>query len=92
MKFPNPVLSLVALSLAGHCAAAKEPTRLETVNSYTVAQEKKARDAVRAAGYDPGKVFFVQAGNFFFDGIREGHHYGLTVTPEGKVYASAAPD
>jgi hypothetical protein len=59
-----------------------------TVNSYTPAQEQKARSAARAAGYQPTIITMVQADNFFMDGTRAGRRYQLTITPDGKVYAS----
>ena len=59
-----------------------------TVNSYTPAQEQKARSAARGAGYQPVNITMVQADNFFMTATRAGHRYELTVTPDGKVYAS----
>ena len=61
---------------------------LDTVNSYTPAQEQKARSAARAAGYQPTIITMVQAGNFFMEGTRAGHRYQLTITSDGKVFAS----
>lgn len=59
-----------------------------TVNSFTPAQADKAREAARAAGYQPVTITFAQAGNFFINGTRDGRIYSLTVTPDGEVYAS----
>jgi ABC-type sugar transport system substrate-binding protein len=78
-----PVL-LCALAAPG-IAAAQAPA---TVNSYTQAEEAKAREAARAAGYQPGVLTMAQGGNLFFNAMREGRKYALTVTPDGKVYAS----
>lgn len=77
----------ISLSVAPACAASRQAATA-TVNSYTPAQEEKAEAAVKAAGYDPGKVLFAQAGNFFFNGIKDGQSYGITVTPDGRVFAS----
>ena len=60
----------------------------QTTNSYTPAQANQARDAARAAGYQPGAITFVQGGNFFINATRNGQTFSLSVTPDGKVYAS----
>ena len=68
-------------------AAAAQPA--PTVNSYTPAQADQALAAARAAGYTGSNVItFAQAGNFFINASRDGQKYSLTVTPDGKVYAS----
>jgi MoaA/NifB/PqqE/SkfB family radical SAM enzyme len=76
---------LVSALVAAHPALAQQA---DTVNSYTPAQEQKARSAARAAGYQPAIITMVQAGNFFMDATRGGHRYQLTITPDGKVYPS----
>ena len=60
----------------------------QTTNSYTPAQANQARDAARTAGYQPGAITFVQGGNFFINATRNGQTFSLSVTPDGKVYAS----
>jgi hypothetical protein len=90
MRYLLATVGGAALLLSIYGVAA-QPTS-QTVNSYTPAQEQKARAAAKAAGYDSGKVLFAQAGNFFFNASREGRRYALTVTPEGKVYASTPLD
>jgi hypothetical protein len=92
MNMGKALLCVAALLFSTYAIGVEMPSRMQTVNSYTPAQEKQARDAAKVAGYAAGKVLFVQAGNFFFNGSRDGHHYGLTVTPEGKVYASGPVD
>ena len=68
-------------------AAAAQPA--PTVNSYTPAQAQQALAAARAAGYTGSNVVtFAQAGDFFINASRGGQIYSLTVTPDGKVYAS----
>lgn len=82
-------LRWVILALAAGCAptyGAVSPQ--QTVNSYTPAEEKRADDAARTAGYVPGIVTMAQAGNLFLDATRNGQTYSLTVTPDEKVYAS----
>ena len=74
------VTSAISLSAGG----------VSTVNSYTPAQEANARQAAMHEGFEPGPVLFAQAGNFFFNGTKNGHSYPLTVTPQGRVYAGAA--
>lgn len=63
-----------------------------TVNSYTPAEERRARNAAIAAGYTPGEVLFVHAGDFFLNATKDGHRYELTVVPSGEVYAGATSD
>jgi hypothetical protein len=82
-----PILSMWGLCVCAPAATAAE-SGPPTVNSYTPAQAKDASQAATQAGYDPGPVLFAQAGNFFFNASKGGHSYGLTVTPDGKVYAS----
>ena len=76
---------LFSALVAAHPALAQQGG---AVNSYTPAQEQKARGAARAAGYQPTILTMSQGGNFFMDATRAGHRYQLTITPEGKVYAS----
>lgn len=83
-------LFLVIMTLSLPAAAAPPPSSapISTVNTYTSAQEAEARQAATRAGFTPGPVLFAQAGNFFFNASKDGQSYGLTVTPDGKVYAS----
>jgi hypothetical protein len=60
----------------------------QTTNSYTPVQANQTRDAARAAGYQPSAITFAQGGNFFINATRNGQTFSLTVTPDGKVYAS----
>lgn len=60
-----------------------------TVNDYTAAESGRAQAAARRAGYSITDITMVQAGYFFLKGEKAGESYFLTVTPEGKVYASA---
>jgi hypothetical protein len=60
----------------------------KTVNTYTPAEEKRADDAARTAGYAPGIVTMAQAGNLFLNATRDGRTFSLTVTPDEKIYAS----
>ena len=92
MHYRLAILCAAGLLCSISAVTAKARSEPQTVNSYTPAQEKLARDAAKSAGYDAGNVLFAQAGNFFFNGVRDGRHYGLTVTPEGKVYASTPSD
>jgi hypothetical protein len=92
MYYRHAIFCIAGLLLSIDGVTAKISAGLQTVNSYTPTQEKHAREASKSAGYDVGNVLFAQAGNFFFNGVRDGHHYGLTVTPDGKVYASAPTD
>ena len=59
-----------------------------TVNSYTKAQEDKARSEVVQAGYTPEALEASQDGNFFFTADKGNDFYSVTVTRDGKVYAS----
>jgi hypothetical protein len=60
----------------------------DTVNSYAVAEEARARTSVGEAGYRPDKLTMVQDGNFFFTATKGSDLYTVTVTSSGKVYAS----
>jgi hypothetical protein len=78
--------------MLGFCCCGSAVAQAEvTVNSYTPAEARAAGDAATRDGYAPGPVLFAQAGDFFFNASKDGHHYGLTVTPDGKVYASTPP-
>lgn len=59
-----------------------------TVNSYTPAQEARARKAATDAGYVAPVVTSAQDGNFYMTASKGGRSYQLTVTPSGQVYAS----
>jgi hypothetical protein len=84
MAYRTAILGLGLLMLSAPAMAQDG----QTVNSYTPAQADKAREAARVAGYQPVTVTFAQAGNFFINGTRDGQIYSLTITPDGKVYAS----
>ena len=75
-----------ALLLLGTTAAMSQQG---TTNSYTTAQRSAAEAAVKAAGYTPGAISYAQAGSIFINGTKDGQRYMLTVTQDGKVYASA---
>ena len=72
------------------CPPALAQTRdgAPTVNSYTPAQEMRARQAASRSGYGDIQTEFVQDGNFFLTASKGGSRYSLTVTPSGQVYAS----
>jgi hypothetical protein len=74
------------LVAAAPCAATAQ--QAATVNSYTPAEEQRARGLARSAGYQPGIITMVQAGNFFMNATRAGHRYQITVTADGKLFAS----
>ena len=40
------------------------------------------------AGYTPGPIAYAQGGSIFINGTKGGEKYLLTVTPQGRVYAS----
>lgn len=75
----------VGLLLAGTPAVAQSGT---TVNDYSVADRVRAEKAARAAGFAPVAVVMAQAGHLFLNAEKDGQTHVLTVTPEGKVYAS----
>lgn len=76
---------VVAAAVVGATAFAARGT----VNSYTTAQEDRAKAKVVNAGYRPDKLAMVQDGNFFFTATKNGEQYQVTVTSSGKVYAGA---
>ena len=76
------------LSLSPPMTAIAAAETAGSVNAYTAAEERQAGDTAKQAGYAPVTLAFVQAGNFFFNASRDGKTYSVTVTPDGKVYAS----
>jgi adenosylcobinamide amidohydrolase len=70
---------LLALSTAAMAQGAM-------VNSYSAADEAKAKAAVQAAGYTPGVIATAQAGNLFVRATKDGQPYMITVTPDGHAY------
>ena len=90
LRFVSSLLVAGAvLSTTSTWAATPEP---HTVNYYSPSDEHKAKAAARAAGFEAGSVTMAQAGYLFLTASRGGHRYALTVTPEGKVFASAPSD
>jgi hypothetical protein len=81
-------MAIGILALAVAPAAAAEMARPATVNDYTPAQKDKAFSAARAQGYSGMAVTMAQAGDLFLKADKGGQQYLLTVTPDGKVYAS----
>jgi hypothetical protein len=77
---------LAGLLLLGTAAAYAQGG---STNDYTAAQRTAAEAAVKAAGYTPGAVSYAQAGSIFINGTKDGERFMLTVTGDGKVYASA---
>ncbi len=59
-----------------------------TVNSYTPAEESRAKTIIVKAGYRPDTLAAVQDGNFFFTATKGGEMYQATVTAAGKLFAS----
>lgn len=59
-----------------------------TVNSFTHAQDAKARKAIIEAGYKPNVLEFAQAGNLFYTATKKGDTYEVTVVPSGHAYVS----
>jgi hypothetical protein len=81
-------MTIGILVLGAAPALAAEMARPATVDDYTPAQKDKAFAAARAQGYSGMAVTMAQAGDLFLKADRGGQEYLLTVTPEGKVYAS----
>jgi hypothetical protein len=86
------LLAMTSISLPVAAAPSHSFDRASTVNSFTAEQEAGARQAATRAGFTSGTVLFAQAGNFFFNASKGGRSYGLTVTPDGHVYASMPTD
>ena len=78
-----------ALLLLGVTAAMAQQGVTNSTNGWTPAQRTSAEAAVKAAGYTPGAISYAQAGSIFIHGTKDGQRYLLTVTQDGKVYASA---
>ncbi len=57
-------------------------------NGWTNAQRTRAEAAVKRAGYAPGPITSAQAGAIFISGTKGGEKYLLTVTQQGRVFAS----
>jgi hypothetical protein len=66
-----------------------------TVNSYTQAEEGRAKAAITRAGYRPDTLAAAQDGNLFFTATKGGDFYQATFTASGKLFFSTglpAPD
>lgn len=86
----NLLLLTVVLCTVTSAMAANTPklaTPVATVNSYTPAEEARARKAATDAGYVSPVVTSAQDHNFFMTASKDGKVYQLTVTPTGQVYA-----
>jgi hypothetical protein len=75
----------VVMVVAGATTAFAAQT---TVNSYTPAEESRAKATIVKAGYRPDQLAAVQDGNFFFTATKGGDTYQATVTTSGKLYVS----
>jgi hypothetical protein len=75
-----------AMVLAGLAPALAAP--MGTVNSFTHAEDARARAAIIAAGYHPEVLTMAQADNLFYTATKNGEDYQITVTPSDKVFAS----
>ncbi|HEX3756390.1 MAG TPA: hypothetical protein VHV26_15070 [Rhizomicrobium sp.] len=84
---PMPAISILTLALTV-AASAAQMARPVTVDDYTAAQKDKAFAEARAQGYSGMEVTMAQTGDLFLNADKGGQEYMLTVTPDGKVYAS----
>ncbi len=86
------IIFAAAASLVAGAAMAQAgaPRPTGTVNSYSAAEEQRARAAARRDGYTPIGVVWAQAGTIFMYASKGADRHQLTVTPEGQVYASPA--
>ncbi len=76
------------LVLAAAAPVMAQQGAANSTNGWTNAQKTRAEAAVRRAGYAPGPISYAQAGSIFINGTKGGEKYLLTVTPQGRVYAS----
>jgi hypothetical protein len=83
-----PVISILYLGMVS-AASAAQMAHPATVDDYTQAQKDNAFAAARAQGYSGMEVTMAQAGDLFLKANKGGQEYRMTVTPDGKVYASA---
>ena len=79
------ILLAVVVIVAGAAPALAAPI---TVNSYTPAQEERAKAAIIKAGYRPDVLAAAQDGNLFFTATKDGEIYQATVTASGKLFLS----
>ena len=87
---PAATWAVLAILTSGGTYGALPPAHPgPTVNDYTAAQSQRAEAAARNAGFGDLEIVMVQEGNFFLNGQKQGQSYGLTVTGDGKVYASS---
>ena len=82
-----PAISVFMLAFTA-VAQAAQVANPATVDDYTAAQKAKAFAAARAEGFSGMEVTMAQTGDLFLKADKGGQQYGLTVTPDGKVYAS----
>jgi len=80
----NVILAATMLAASVVPSFAAQPI----VNFFTPSEEAKARSAIIQAGYQPEALEASQDGIFFFTATKGNDFYSVTVTPDGKVYAS----
>ena len=81
------VMIAAALVLAAAAPVMAQQDKAGT-NGWTNAQRQRAEAAVKRAGYAPGAISYAQAGSIFINASKGGEKYLLTVTQQGRVYAS----
>jgi hypothetical protein len=76
------------LAVSGASAALAQSSPPGTVNSYSAAEEQRARAAAQREGFTPIGRVWAQAGTFFLYATKDGNRHQLTVTPQGVVHAT----
>jgi len=61
-----------------------------TVNAVSQSEIVTAKAAISRAGYQPGVLATAQDHNLFFTATKGAETYGITVTPDRKVYVGTA--
>jgi hypothetical protein len=64
------------------------PVMAQTTNDYTPAERARAERAARAAGFTNPTVLYAQAGTLFLKAQKGGKVHAVTVTANGRAYAS----
>lgn len=79
------IITAAALLMAATTGAMAQQGVAST-NGFTPAQRASAEAAVKAAGFTPGAISYVQSGAVFMMATKDGARYYLTVSADGKVH------
>lgn len=84
------IVAAASLAFLGACAASASQSTPQTgaVNSFSAADEQRARAAAQREGFTPIGALWAQAGTIFMYATKGSDRHQLTVTPQGNVHAT----